>query len=405
MLYAVHQLQQAATLPMRLAAQGLQLLFRNPLNPATHTTFGKSTAAAAEVLAYTTARRAKPSFGLTSTLIGNDTVAVREEVVLDEPFCELRHFVRDTTRNDPKLLVVAPMSGHFATLLRGTVEALLPDHEVYITDWRDARDVPLARGRFDLDDYIDYVVAFLQFLGPGAHVMAVCQPSVPVLAAVSLMATDDDPAQPKTMTLMGGPVDPAQSPTVPNVFAETHSIAWFEGNVIGVVPWPYPGTGRRVYPGFVQLSGFMAMNFDRHLDAHFRMFQHLVEGDGDSTEAHRKFYDEYLSVMDMPAEYYLQTVQTVFQEHALAHGTMQSRGRRIDPGQIRKTALLAIEGELDDISGIGQTRASIDLCTSLSDDMKAYHFQEKTGHYGIFNGRRWREEIKPRVAAHIRAHG
>ena len=405
MLYAVHQLQQAATLPMRLAAQGLQLLFRNPLNPATHTTFGKSTAAAAEVLAYTTARRAKPSFGLTSTLIGNETTAVREEVVLDEPFCELRHFVRDTTRNAPKLLVVAPMSGHFATLLRGTVEALLPDHDVYITDWRDARDVPQARGRFDLDDYVDYVVAFLQFLGPGAHVMAVCQPSVPVLAAVSLMATDNDPAQPKTMTLMGGPVDPAQSPTVPNVFAETHSIAWFEGNVIGVVPWPYPGTGRRVYPGFVQLSGFMAMNFDRHLDAHFRMFQHLVEGDGDSTEAHRKFYDEYLSVMDMPAEYYLQTVQTVFQEHALARGTMLSRGRRIDPGEIRKTALLAIEGELDDISGIGQTRAAIDLCTSLPESMKTYHFQEKTGHYGIFNGRRWREEIKPRVAAHIRAHG
>jgi poly(3-hydroxybutyrate) depolymerase len=282
---------------------------------------------------------------------------------------------------------------------------MLPDHDVYITDWTDARDVPAVRGRFDLDDYIDYIVSFLEHLGPDAHVVAVCQPSVPVMAAVSLMAADDHPCQPASMTLMGGPIDTRVNPTAVNTYAESRPIEWFRSSVINVVPMSYPGAGRLVYAGFMQLTGFMSMNMDRHFGAHVKLFEHLVTGDGDSAEAHRRFYDEYLSVMDMTAEFYLQTVETVFQRHDLPRGEMMHRGRRVDPGAIRKTALLTIEGELDDISATGQTQAAHRLCANLPKARKKHHLQEKVGHYGIFNGRRWREHIYPVVRDFIRKHG
>jgi poly(3-hydroxybutyrate) depolymerase len=320
-------------------------------------------------------------------------------------FCQLKHFRRDVRRDDPKLLIVAPLSGHFATLLRGTVEAMLPTNDVYITDWRDARSVPLDEGPFDLDDYIDYVIEFLHFLGPDTHVLAVCQPSVPVLAAVSLMSEAGDPCVPKTMTLMGGPIDTRINPTMPNELATTRSIEWFEHSVIHRVPVLYPGYMRRVYPGFLQLTGFMQMNLDRHVGAHIKLYQHLISGDGDSAAAHRDFYDEYRAVMDLPAEYYLQTVKTVFQDHALPCGTFEHRGRLIDPAAIQKTALFTVEGERDDISGVGQTKAAHDLCVNLPKSKQNHYEQKSVGHYGVFNGRRWREHIAPRVAKFIRKHG
>jgi poly(3-hydroxybutyrate) depolymerase len=330
---------------------------------------------------------------------------VRERTVVSRPFCRLVHFERaQAASDDPKILLVAPLSGHYATLLRGTVAALLPDHEIYVTDWANGRDVALRHGRFDLDDYIAYVIDFLRHLGPGNHAIAVCQPSVPVLAATALLAAAKDPSQPRSLTLMGGPIDTRINPTVPNRLAEEHSLAWFEANAIHAVPWPLAGHGRRVYPGFLQLTGFMTMNLDRHLKAHRDLFDHLVQGDGESADAHRRFYDEYLSVMDLPAEYYLQTVRTVFQRHALATGTMTWRGRPVEPGAIENCGLLAVEGELDDISGVGQTKAALGLCRNVPAAAKHYHLQAATGHYGIFNGRRWRDEICPRVARFIREH-
>jgi poly(3-hydroxybutyrate) depolymerase len=303
------------------------------------------------------------------------------------------------------VLVVAPMSGHFATLLRGTVEALLPEHEVYITDWADAREVPLTWGNFDLDDYIDYVIAFLRYIGPGAHAIAVCQPSVPVMGAASLMAAADDPMQPRSVTLMGGPIDTRISPTVPNDLAMRNSMMWFRQSVISSVPWGFPGFMRRVYPGFMQLTSFITMNLDRHINAHMRQFEHLVRGDGDSAESHRQFYDEYLAVMDLTAEFYLQTIQVVFKEHDLPRGTWVSRGRRIEPAAISKAGLLTVEGELDDISGLGQTKAAHALTPNIPADRHVHYEQKSVGHYGIFNGRRWREQIMPQVRDFIRANG
>ena len=404
MLYHVHELQHVAIAPVRLMAGAVQQLYTHPLLPVSYTRFGRAVAASCEMLERTTRRYEKPGFGLTHTPIGNAVVGVREEVVAAKPFCDLLHFRRDTDRQDPKVLVVAPMSGHWATLLRGTVEGLLPEHDVYITDWRDARNVPLSDGVFNLDTYIDYIIEFLHVLGPNTHVLAVCQPSVPVLAAASVMAQGEDPAAPASMVLMGGPIDTRLNPTAVNAFAESRDMGWFERNVISYVPFNHAGRGRRVYPGFLQLSGFMSMNLDRHMDAHVKMFGHLVEGDGDSAEQHRSFYDEYLSVMDLTAEFYLQTVKTVFKDHALPNGTMTWHGQRVDPGAIRRTALMTVEGEKDDITGPGQTRAAHGLCTGIPDHMRRHHLQPKVGHYGVFNGRRWREEILPNVRDFIRSH-
>jgi poly(3-hydroxybutyrate) depolymerase len=404
--YHLYEINHAAMGPVRAAADATRLYFQNPFNPMSHTQLGRQVAAACEVLERTTRRYGKPEFGLPETTIGGMKVPVSERVVWRRPFCDLLHFERGTTqrRNDPKILIVAPMSGHYATLLRGTVEAMLPRADVYITDWIDARMVPLSDGKFDLDDYIDYVISMLHFLGPDTHVVAVCQPSVPVLAAVAVMEARNDPYAPSTMTLMGGPIDTRVAPTAVNDLAMSKGINWFKRNVVMQVPFPHPGMMRYVYPGFLQLSGFMSMNLDRHLIAHRDFFQHLVKGDGDSAEKHREFYDEYLAVMDLTAEFYLQTVETVFIEHSLPLGKMKHGDVLVDCGAIRNTALLTIEGEKDDITGRGQTRAAHTLCTSLPEDMKAHYEQPNVGHYGVFNGSRFRAEIAPRMIDFILTH-
>ena len=364
---------------------------------------GKAIAAGCHVFEGATRSFAKPAFRLDTTKIGRKTVPVTEEVLGRKPFCQLKHFVRDgAPSDDPKLLIVAPMSGHYATLLRGTVESMLPDNDVYITDWRDARMVPLYEGAFDLDDYIDYIIDYLHLLGPNTHVLAVCQPAVPVFAAIALMSQDDDSCVPSTMTLMGGPIDTRKSPTVPNNLAKERPFEWFEKNMITHVPATAPGFWRKVYPGFLQLSSFMAMNMDKHVDSHVQQFDNLIRGDGDEAQKHREFYEEYLAVMDMTAEFYLQTIKVVFQEHHLPRGMMVHRDRLVRPEAIRKTALLTVEGELDDISGQGQTQATHDLCINLPEDMKMDYVQPGVGHFGVFNGRRWHEQIAPRVTKFIR---
>jgi poly(3-hydroxybutyrate) depolymerase len=332
---------------------------------------------------------------------------VTEETAWSRPFCNLVHFRRDVPagrRQDPKLLIVAPMSGHYATLLRGTVEAMLPHAEVYITDWVDARMVPLGLGRFDLDDYVDYVIDMLHELGPETSVMAVCQPSVPVLAAVSRMEAEGDPSAPAAMILMGGPIDTRKNPTAVNVLAEKKGTGWFRDNAIMQVPWPLPGFTREVYPGFLQLSGFMSMNLDRHILAHKDFFMHLVKNDGDGALKHREFYDEYLAVMDLTAEFYLQTVDTVFVRHLLPKGEMLHRGQTVDPKAVRSVALMTVEGENDDISGLGQTEAAHHLCVNIPDDRRAHWMQPAVGHYGVFNGSRFRAEIAPRIVDFIVSH-
>ncbi len=387
--------------PARGFSDALHLAFKNPANPLTYTPFGRTMAASAELFERTTRRYGKPAFDLPQTTINGVKVAVDERVVWERPFCKLVYFDRKTQgrrKPQPKVLLVAPMSGHYATLLRGTVEAFLPGHEVYITDWVDARLVPMSAGRFDLDDYIDYVIGMLQMLGPDTHVMAVCQPSVPVLAAIARMEAEGDPCAPRSMTLMGGPIDTRRSPTEVNKLAEDRGIDWFKRHCITRVPFPHQGYFREVYPGFLQLSGFMAMNLDRHFTAHYDMFKHLVRGDGDSAEKHRDFYDEYLAVMDLTAEFYLQTVETVFVEHALPKGTMMHRDKRVDCGAIRRVALMTVEGENDDISGGGQTQAAHDLCINIPDHMRVHYMQKAVGHYGVFNGSRFRAEIAPRIS-------
>jgi poly(3-hydroxybutyrate) depolymerase len=400
MFYQFYEMNHAALQPARAYADAVRLFYSNPLNPFSHTQIGRSVAAAAELFERTTRRYGKPAFGITHAKVDWKDVAVNERVVWKRPFCDLIRFERDLPAGraaDRKLLIVAPMSGHYATLLRGTVEAMLPHADVYITGWADARMVPVTDGRFDLDDYIDYLVDIFHELGPDAHVMAVCQPSVPVLAAVALMEARRDRCTPATMTLMGGPIDTRSNPTAVNLLAEERGVAWFRDNVIMQVPWPAPGFLREVYPGFLQLSGFMSMNLDRHIIAHKDFFMHLVRNDGDSAEKHREFYDEYLAVMDLTAEFYLQTVETVFVRHALPKGEMTHRGEAIDPKAIGNVALFTVEGENDDISGVGQTHAAHDLCVNIPDQMRAHYLQPKVGHYGVFNGSRFRAEIVPRI--------
>jgi poly(3-hydroxybutyrate) depolymerase len=404
LLYHFYDFHRATLAPLRFTAEAVQQVFSHPLVPLSYTRFGRAVAASAELIERSTRRYSKPEFGFGTVRVAGSDVAVREEIVARRPFANLLHFRRDTARADPRVLVVAPLSGHHATLLRDTVAGLLPDHDVYITDWVNAADVPLAHGRFDLDDYIEYVIGFLEHLGPGTHVIAVCQPSVPVLAAVAVMGADGHGASPRSMTLMGGPIDTRASPTKVNRHAKTHSLEWFERSVISTVPAAYPGFLRSVYPGFIQLSGFLAMNPDRHLGAVLKHFQHLVRGDGDSAEAHRRFYDEYLAVMDLPAEFFLQTIKVAFQDHDLPRGTMRWRGSAVEPRTITRTALLTVEGELDDISGVGQTVAAHDICTGIPPDKRRHHLQKNVGHYGIFNGRRWRSEILPVVSEFIRRH-
>jgi poly(3-hydroxybutyrate) depolymerase len=405
-LYHLYELNRVALGPARAAADAYRLLFRNPLNPVYHTPLGRGAAAALELFERSTRRYHRPSWGIDATEVKGRKVAVKERVVISKPFCNLIHFERELSRlrrPDPKVLVVAPMAGHFATLLRGTVRDLLPHYDVYVTDWQDARFVPRAAGPFDLDDYIDYLIEFLRFFRGNVHVMAVCQPSVPVFASVALLEAMGDRASPHSMILMAGPIDTRQNPTAVNRFAEAKTLSWFERNVITQVPWPYPGVMRSVYPGFLQLSGFMGMNFDRHVTAHRELFQNLIKGDGDSADKHREFYDEFLAVMDLTAEYYLQTIETVFLEHSLPKGEMVHRGHPVDPSKIRKVALMTIEGEQDDITGMGQTFAAQTLCTSLPATLRQHHLQPAVGHYGVFHGTRYRTEIVPKIRNFIAA--
>jgi poly(3-hydroxybutyrate) depolymerase len=400
MFYLLYEWNHAALQPMRAMADATRFLYSHPLNPVSRTPLGRSVAGAAELFERTTRRYGKPEFGLTSTVVDWKPVAVTEEVVWTSPFCRLLHFKRDLPegrKRDRKLLMVAPMSGHYATLLRGTVESMLPYAEVYITDWVDARTIPLSDGRFDLDGYVDHIIDMLHELGPDTHVMAVCQPSVPVLMAVAVMEKRGDPMAPASMVLMGGPIDTRQNPTAVNRLAEERGIDWFRENVTMSVPWPNQGFMRQVYPGFLQLGGFMGMNLDRHITAHKDFFVHLVKNDGDSAEKHREFYDEYLAVMDLTAEFYLDTVESVFVEHRLPKGEMMHRGERIDCSKIKSVALMTVEGENDDISGVGQTRAAHTLCTKIPDDMRVHYVQPAVGHYGVFNGSRYRAEILPRI--------
>jgi len=409
-LYQLYEINHATIAPMRTFIEWNRLLFDQPWNPWAQAPAYRALAASWDVFEHLTRRYAKPAFGIPTIDLPGRRVDVTEDVVLRKSFCDLLHFRRDeaalpaSRRHDPRVLVVAPMSGHYATLLRGTVKALLPEHDVYITDWRDARTVPVTEGGFDLEDYVDYVIDFLRFLGPNTHVLAVCQPGPAVMAATSLMAADEDPSTPSSMVIMGSPIDTRRSPTEPNILATTRPLSWFENNVVMPVPFPNPGFMRRVYPGFLQLSGFMTMNLDRHMDAHQKLYNSLVQGDGDSVTQHRQFYDEYLAVIDLNAEYYLQTIKVVFQEQQLAKGTMRHRGRLVEPKAIRNTALMTVEGENDDISGIGQTQAAHDLCVNIPVADRVDYIQAGVGHYGVFNGSRFRAEIAPRIRDFIRSH-
>ncbi|HZB91493.1 MAG TPA: polyhydroxyalkanoate depolymerase [Stellaceae bacterium] len=405
MLYETYQAHSDAFGPVRWMAQAMKGLLNQPWPMVAHHPVIRSAAAACEMVARAGMWHERPDFGIRGTCVDGRPVAVDEVPAIRHPFCTLLHFKKDIAVEQPRILLVAPLSGHFATLLRGTVETLLPENDVYITDWVNARNVPLLYGRFDLDDFIDLIASFLRELGPETHVIAVCQPSVPVLAAIALMAADNEAAQPRSMTLMGGPIDTRRNPTMVNELATSRPLGWFERNVIATVPARYRGQFRRVYPGFLQLAGFMTMNLDRHVIAHMDLFKHLVRGDGESAEATQRFYDEYMSVMDLPADFYLQTVSRVFQEHALPLGRLTSRDRKVEPRAIARTALLCVEGENDDICALGQTAAALDLCNGLSAAKKAHHVQPKVGHYGVFNGKRWRKEIYPRVRDFIRANG
>ena len=405
LLYHLHDWQHAALAPLRLAAEATHAAFRNPLFPAGQKThLGRSVSAGAELFERSTRRFTKPTFNIRAVRIGREDVKVTEEVTQVKPFCRLLHFKLEMSRDVPKVLLVAPMSGHHSTLLRGTVEALLQQHDVYITDWTDAKLVPLYHGKFDLEDYITYVMEFTRLLGPNVHLIGVCQPTVPVLAAVSLLAMQNDPAQPRSMTLMGGPIDTRFTKTAVTEFAAKRPMEWFRNTVIHALPFYYPGAHRLVYPGFIQLQGFMSMNVERHVGEHVKLFQNLVKGDDDPAAVHRKFYDEYLSVMDVTAEFYLQTVERVFKRHDMAEGKFMWHGEVVKPSAITKTALLTVEGELDDISAPGQTRPALDLCSALPDTMKKAHLQIGVGHYGIFNGRKWREHVLPVVHDFIMEH-
>ncbi len=409
MSYHVYEMLHLAFAPARAATDALLHTIKSPLNPLYHTSLGRSIAASAELFERMTRRYGKPMFGLDTTTVDGVEVEILEENVWFKPFCSLLHFNRQFAPGEAprqsKLLIVAPMSGHYATLLRGTVEAFLPSHDVYITDWTDARTVPLIEGGFDLDDYIDYLEEMLAHLaqdGSPVHTLGVCQASVPLICAIAAMEARNDPALPESMILMGGPIDTRVNPTAVNKLAEKRGIDWFRRHCIHTVPFPHAGMGRDVYPGFLQLSGFMAMNIERHVTAHLEMFNHLIEGDGDSAEKHRDFYDEYLAVMDLTAEFYLQTVERVFIRHEVPLGLLRHRGELLDLKSIRRTALFTVEGEKDDISGVGQTYAAQDLCANIPARRKSHYMQPGVGHYGVFNGSRFRAEIAPRICAFTR---
>ena len=404
MLYHAYQAHCDAFAPVRLFAETARHWLSHAGPIIGHHPAVRGAAAAMDMLSQAGMSHERPPFGIDRVTVDGAGVAVVEEAVAVRPFCRLVHFRKEAPLEQPKLLIVAPLSGHFSTLLRGTVAAALPDHDVYLTDWINARNVPVREGRFGLDDFVDLVTEFIRLLGPGAHVMAVCQPSVPVLAAVSLMAASGDPAQPASMVLMGGPIDPAANPTEVNRFAQSHSLGWFERMVITTVPERYAGSHRRVYPGFLQLAGFLSMNLDRHLSAHWSMFRQLVAGDGEKAAATRAFYDEYRTVMDLPADFYLDTVDRVFQRHDLADGRFRVHDELADPGAIERTALMTVEGERDDICAVGQTAAAHRLCRNLPAAKQRHHLQREVGHYGVFNGRRWQNEIYPQVRDFIRAH-
>ena len=412
MLYHAHELQRSwLNSASTFASIGVEMLNNpaNPLNyvgPMGYMNIGPIAASALEVFAHATATYGKPAWNIESVDAGGESHPVIESTVVNMPFGDLKEFYREDLPEDaPRLLVVAPMSGHYATLLRGTVERMLENYRVFVTDWADAKTVPLHEGEFDLDDYIDYVIAYLEHIGPGANVMAVCQPSVPVFAATAIMNADKHPCTPKTLTMMGGPIDTRCSPTSVNDLAMERPIEWFRHSVIATVPMQYRGAGRRVYPGFMQLAGFMSMNLGNHMMSHYEMFKHLTVGDDESAQATKDFYDEYRSVCDMTAEFYLQTVEEVFQTHSLPNGTFVHRDKPVDLADITETAVLAIEGERDDISGLGQTKAALDLTPKLSDWKKRYYMAEGAGHYGIFNGSKWRGKIAPVVEEFIAAHG
>jgi poly(3-hydroxybutyrate) depolymerase len=408
MLYDAYEVQRSLLAgASKLAGLGAGWL-NNPSNPWGYSSMGPVVAASLEVFAHAAAPRGEPEFGIDTVRIRGRDVPVKEQILLRKPFGQLKHFYREGHGKGPHLLIVAPMSGHYATLLRGTVERLLPTADVYITDWRDAKMVPLADGHFDLDDYVDYLIEFLDLIGTKTgerpHLLAVCQPAVPAFAATALMNEDKSRWRPKTLTMMGGPIDTREAPTAINTLATQRSFSWFEQNVVATVPMIYPGAGRKVYPGFLQLAGFMTMNLGSHLVSHWEMFKHLVVGDDEGAEPTQKFYEEYRSVCDMTAEFYLQTVDVVFQQHQLPKGELEHRGRLVRPDAIRDTALLAIEGERDDISGIGQTKAALDIATRLPRAKKQYFLARDVGHYGIFNGRKWREKIAPVVEKFIAAN-
>jgi poly(3-hydroxybutyrate) depolymerase len=397
MLYQLYQVQTDLMSPIRqfarMGASMARALDIGDYTPVPLRHFG----AALSLIAETGLTHSRPEFGFEAVRIGNQEVGVTEEVADETPFGTLLRFRKDRDIAQPRVLVVAPMSGHFATLLRGTVQVMLPEHDVYITDWKNARDVPVAAGEFGLDNFADHLIRFLEKIGPGAHMLAVCQPAVPALVATSVMAQMGHDAQPHSLTLMAGPIDTRISPTRVNELAQSRPIEWFSKNLIGTVPWRYRGAHRQVYPGFMQLAAFVSMNLDRHLNAHLAQFRNLVGGDSTSAEAHRKFYDEYGAVMDLPAEFYLQTVQRVFQQHELPRGVMTWHGERVKPSAIRRTALLTVEGERDDICAIGQTMAALDLCSGVRVGMKQHHLQPSVGHYGVFSGRRWAQEVYPKV--------
>lgn len=410
MLYQFHELNRAFLNPLTQWAEASSKLFTNPVSPLAHSPYSQRIAAGYELLFRLGKDYEKPEFGITATTIDKQEVEIAQSTAVIKPFCKLLHFKKVLSDkelaklNQPKVLLVAPLSGHHATLLRDTVRGLLPKHDVYITDWTDARMVPLSAGPFHLHDYIYYVQDFIHFLGAGTHVISVCQPTVPVLAAISLMATAKDPLLPKTMTLMGGPIDPRKSPTQVNNLATEKKFSWFENTVIYSVPANYPGYGRKVYPGFLQHTGFVAMNPDRHAQSHWDFYQHLIQGDDESAEQHRKFYDEYNAVLDMPAEYYLETIKSVFQEFRLPTGTWEVEGKLVRPQDIKNVALFTVEGELDDISGPGQTQAAHDLCSGIPANMKQDYVAPGAGHYGIFSGRRWRDIICPKIGEFIKQH-
>ncbi|NDG04706.1 MAG: polyhydroxyalkanoate depolymerase [Alphaproteobacteria bacterium] len=404
--YQTYENMRRSLAPLRMMTEFGQYFLNHPMMPTQMSMSGRSMSAGLEVLERITRDYRKPEFNITHTTIGDEKVDVVLDVLSDrqKPFCRLVHFQRLVERNDPRVLVVAPMSGHHATLLRGTVERLLPEHDVFITDWIDAKNIPMLLGDFNLEDYISYLIDYMRLLGPDLHVIAVCQPAVPVLAAVALMSQMADANVPRSMTLMGGPIDAGAAETAVTKLAAEHPIEWFKQHLVSRVPFQYPGAGREVYPGFIQLSSFMLMNLGRHMKAHEEFFQHLVRGDGESAEKHRGFYDEYLAVMDVTAEFYLQTVERVFITKDLPNGTFAWRSMKVDCSAITRTALLTVEGELDDISAPGQTLAAHRLCRNLAADRKKHLLQPKVGHYGIFNGGTWRNAIYPVVHDFIRAN-